>query len=156
MTGLRKKPSENIVGKGEIACTSNFSFSHNVSFSIKDSDYHFFRINLSSANAFNLVWSEILLCGNGLNRWETNNGLPAVVVATAGWVEVADIGCLVVVGFGVVVVVVVVGVFGPGVVNAPADIPIFEFNVYNTSLHEKDYLNLATFENIAANRRSKE
>jgi flagellar biosynthesis protein FlhB len=40
-------------------------------------------------------------------------------VATAGWVEVADIGCLVVVGFGVVVVVVVVGVFGPGVVNAP-------------------------------------
>ena len=35
LTGLGKKPLENkrvenIVGKGEIACTSNFSFSHNV------------------------------------------------------------------------------------------------------------------------------
>ena len=28
LTGLWKKPFEDIVGKGEIACTSNFSFSH--------------------------------------------------------------------------------------------------------------------------------
>ena len=27
---LGKKPFENIVGKGEIACTSNFSFTYNV------------------------------------------------------------------------------------------------------------------------------
>ena len=34
--GLGKKNFENIVGKGEIACTGNFSFFHNVFFSIKD------------------------------------------------------------------------------------------------------------------------
>ena len=28
----------------------------------------FVTISLSSANAFNLVWSKILLCGNGLNN----------------------------------------------------------------------------------------
>ena len=41
LTGLGKKPFENIVGKGEIACTSNFSFSHNIFYSIKDRNYHF-------------------------------------------------------------------------------------------------------------------
>ena len=35
---------ENIVGKGEIACTSNFSFSHNVFYSIKDRNCHFCNI----------------------------------------------------------------------------------------------------------------
>ena len=39
--GLVKKPFENIVGKGEIACTSNFSFSRNIFYSIKDRNYHF-------------------------------------------------------------------------------------------------------------------
>ena len=69
LTGLGKKPFENIVEKGEIACTSNFSFSHNVFSSIKDRNYHFLLyFNLSSANAFNLVLSKILLCGNGLNK----------------------------------------------------------------------------------------
>ena len=41
MTGPGKKPFENTVGKGEIACTSNFSFPHNVFNSIKDRNYHF-------------------------------------------------------------------------------------------------------------------
>ena len=41
MTGLGKKPFENIVGKGKIACTSNFSFSHNVFYSIRDRNHHF-------------------------------------------------------------------------------------------------------------------
>ena len=36
-----KKPFENMVGKGEIACTSNFSFSNNIFYSIKDRTYHF-------------------------------------------------------------------------------------------------------------------
>ena len=40
---------ENIVGKGEIACTSNFSFSHNV-----------FKRLLSQAR------QKVSLCGNGL------------------------------------------------------------------------------------------
>ena len=31
----------------------------------------FVTFNLSSANAFNLVWSKILLCGNGLNEYHT-------------------------------------------------------------------------------------
>ena len=42
---------ENIVGKGEIACTSNFSFSHNV-----------FKRLLSQ------VRQKVSLCGNGLNN----------------------------------------------------------------------------------------
>ena len=69
--GFGNKPFENIVGKGEIACTSNFSFSHNIFYSIKGRNYHFCYNQLqfvTSANAFNLVWSEILLCGNGLNN----------------------------------------------------------------------------------------
>ena len=39
--GLKKKPFENNVGKGEIACTSNFSFSHYVFYSIKNKNYDF-------------------------------------------------------------------------------------------------------------------
>ena len=35
------KPCENIAGKGEIACTTNFSFSHNAIYSIKDRNYQF-------------------------------------------------------------------------------------------------------------------
>ena len=53
-TGLGKKPFEKIVGKGEIACIIFVTF------------------NLSSANAFNLVWSKILSCGNGLTLYHTN------------------------------------------------------------------------------------
>ena len=42
---------ENIMGKGEIACTSNFSFSHNV-----------FKKLLSQRH------QKVLLCGNGLTE----------------------------------------------------------------------------------------
>ena len=42
---------ENIVGKGEIACTSNFSFPHNV-----------FKRLLSQTR------QKVSLCGNGLNK----------------------------------------------------------------------------------------
>ena len=44
---------ENIVGKGEIACTSNFSFSHNI-----------FKRLLSQP------LQNVSLCGNGLTRAE--------------------------------------------------------------------------------------
>ena len=48
---------ENIVGKGEIACTSNFSFSHNV-----------FKRLLSETH------QKVSLCGNGLNdgNWSSS------------------------------------------------------------------------------------
>ena len=36
-----KKPFENIVEKGEIACTSDFSFSRIISYTIKGRNYHF-------------------------------------------------------------------------------------------------------------------
>ena len=39
--GLGKKPFENMVRKGKIACTSNFTCSHNVAYSIKGRNYHF-------------------------------------------------------------------------------------------------------------------
>ena len=48
---------ENIVGKGEIACTSNFSFSHNV-----------FKRRLSQTR------QKVSLCGNGLKRPLSNTG----------------------------------------------------------------------------------
>ena len=65
---------ENIVGKGEIACTSNFSFSHNV-----------FKRFLSQKRL------KVSLCGNGLklrvlrrlkrNRAKVSSLAPIVVVA---------------------------------------------------------------------------
>ena len=39
--GSGNEAFENIVGKGEIACTSNFSFFHSVFYFIKDRNYHF-------------------------------------------------------------------------------------------------------------------
>ena len=47
---------ENIVGKGEIACTSNFSFSHSV-----------FKRLLTQTHY------KVSLCGNGLNNNEDTN-----------------------------------------------------------------------------------
>ena len=43
---------ENVVGKGEIACKSNFSFSHNVS-----------KMLLSQ------ICQNVSLCGKGLRQW---------------------------------------------------------------------------------------
>ena len=48
---------EKIVGKGEIACTSNFSFSHNV-----------FKSFLSQRH------QKVSSCGNGLIQLQTTNG----------------------------------------------------------------------------------
>ena len=64
---LEKKPFENIVGKGENAETSIFSFSHNVFYPIRERNHHFSNINLSSANAFNMDLSENLLGGKRLH-----------------------------------------------------------------------------------------
>ena len=59
-----KKTFENIVGKGEIACTSNFSFSHNVFYSIKDRNDHFcyliYRLQMLS------IWSGPKFCSVGM------------------------------------------------------------------------------------------
>ena len=55
---------ENMVGKGEIACTSNFSFSHNV-----------FKRLLSQR------CQNVSLCGNGLThniRYESHSGTSAM------------------------------------------------------------------------------
>ena len=57
---------ENIVRKGEIACKSNFSFSHNVS-TLYDAYFSFqMHSKMSSAICFNLDQSKILSSGNGL------------------------------------------------------------------------------------------
>ena len=63
LTGLGKK---HLLEKGEIACTSNFFFPTMFSTLSKTEIIIFVTFNLSSANAFNLVWSKILSCGNGL------------------------------------------------------------------------------------------
>ena len=63
----RKEAFENIVGKGEIACTSNFSFSHNVFYSVKDRNDHFCyicRLQMLS------IWS-----GKNFVVWEWVNTL---------------------------------------------------------------------------------
>ena len=67
--GSWKKAFENIVRKGEIACTSNFSFSYIVFYSIKGIIIIFVTFYLSSANDFSFVWSKILLCGNALSQF---------------------------------------------------------------------------------------
>ena len=59
----RKKPSENILEKGENSGTSTFSFSYNVFYSMKDK-FDFFGKYLSPANAFNLDRLEILSSHN--------------------------------------------------------------------------------------------
>ena len=45
----------------------------NVFYRVKDRNYHFCSFNLSSANAFNLVLSKILSCGNGLTLSQMPN-----------------------------------------------------------------------------------
>ena len=77
--GSGKKPFENIVGKGKIACTSNFTFSHNVFTLSRIEIIIFVTFNLPSANAFNLVCSKILLCGNGLRTYMTNSSSGQIV-----------------------------------------------------------------------------
>ena len=62
---------ENIMGEREIANTSNLQFaifplSTMFSTLSKKEIIIFVSFNLSSANAFNLIWSKILSCGNGL------------------------------------------------------------------------------------------
>ena len=64
--GPGKEAFEIFVGKGDIACTSNFSFPTIFSTLSKTELIIFVTFNLSSANALNLVWSKILSCGNGL------------------------------------------------------------------------------------------
>ena len=63
---LGKKAFENIVRKGEIAGTSNFSFSHNVFYSIKDRNYHFCYIYFVVCKCFQfgqvqnfVVWERV-------------------------------------------------------------------------------------------------
>ena len=67
---------ENIVGKGEIACTSNFSFSHNV-----------FKRLLSQRR------QKVSLCGNGLTLSQTSPGFymfaVQVLLNTVGKREIA-------------------------------------------------------------------
>ena len=66
LTTQKKKPFENIVGKGENAVTSIFSFSHNV-FYLSPRIFLFLIIFiLSSANAFNLDQSKNLSFSKGL------------------------------------------------------------------------------------------
>ena len=50
-------------GKVKMLLTSIFSFSHLVFYSIKDKFHHQCQLNLSSATAFYVVQSRIILCG---------------------------------------------------------------------------------------------
>ena len=50
LNNLKKKPFENIVGKGENAVVSIFSFSHNVFNPIKYKSQHFSYINTFPRN----------------------------------------------------------------------------------------------------------
>ena len=59
---LGKKLFENIMGKGEIACTSNFSFSHNVFNSIKDRNYISFLLHLICRLQMLSTWSGPKFC----------------------------------------------------------------------------------------------
>ena len=61
--GLEKKLFENIVGKGEIACTSNFSFFHNVFYFIRQMIV-FVTFDSLSAKSFNLVGPKFYCVGN--------------------------------------------------------------------------------------------
>ena len=64
---LRKKASENAVG--ETMLTGIFSFL-SVFYSMKKEMYLLAKIDSSSANAFNLVVSKILLFGKGLTLYQ--------------------------------------------------------------------------------------
>ena len=67
---LRKKPFENIVGKEEMLETSIFSLFHNV-FDPSQAKLQFlFTFIVSSANAFNVDQSKILLFGKELKQVE--------------------------------------------------------------------------------------
>ena len=64
---LRKNAFENIVGKGENAVTSIFSFSHSVFYDILKTNFNILvTFMLSSANALNLDQSKILSFGKGI------------------------------------------------------------------------------------------
>ena len=65
---LKKKPFENVVRKEENAGNQHFLLLPQFFYLIHNKFYHFaiwIIYNLSSANAFNLDWSEILTFGNG-------------------------------------------------------------------------------------------
>ena len=70
LTHLGKKPFVNIVRKGEIACTSNFSFSHNVFYSIKGRSYYFLLHSICPLQMIS-IWS-----GPNFVVWEWVNPLP--------------------------------------------------------------------------------
>ena len=61
-----KKPFENNSGKGETACTINFSFPNNVFYSIKGRNYHFCCLKMlsiwSGPNFVVWEWVKSLLC----------------------------------------------------------------------------------------------
>ena len=59
--GLGEKPFENIVGKGEIACTINFSFSYNVFYPVKDRNYHLCYIYFVICKCFQFGQSQIFV-----------------------------------------------------------------------------------------------
>ena len=69
--GSGKEAFEYIVEEGEIACSSNSPFPNIFSTLSKTEIIVFGTFNLLSANAFSLVWSKILSCGNGLNKYLT-------------------------------------------------------------------------------------
>ena len=68
LTTLRKKPFENIVGKGEMLLTSIFSISHNVFSTLPEANFSCsVTLNMSSANALNLDQSKNLSFGKEIN-----------------------------------------------------------------------------------------
>ena len=71
LMSFKKKPFENIVGKGENAGNQHFVLFHNVFYPIKDRDQHLSCIKVVISNSFNLVRSKILLFGTELTLYHT-------------------------------------------------------------------------------------
>ena len=65
LTGLGRKPFENIVEKEKLLVQAISPFPTMFYTLSKTEIIIFVKFNLLSANAFNLVWSKVLSCGNG-------------------------------------------------------------------------------------------
>ena len=79
--------------KGEITCTSNFSFSHNVFYSIKESKTEiiiFVTFNLSSATIFSSSFQFGLVQNFVVWEWVKAGGLLIQVVSNTGVIVLSD------------------------------------------------------------------
>ena len=72
---LGKKPFENIVGNGEIACTSNFSFSHVFDY-IEERNYHYCNISFVVCKCFQFGLVQNFILWDWVKYQIDKNSLP--------------------------------------------------------------------------------